>query len=252
MAAPTGVPDYQQAGIANHAQEMPEWEQYFREGVLSVWKQWTTVRLIIDQEWAGTYSRDKVNQLLTLVLDTMLDRRRAPMTLLVIGKGDLPQSDDVDRLGQLIHVKMNEFCNVQLDDNSEFEIAEKCIDMLDRCRGRDYSLAQKEIAAANQAARAPLGSSCRFQDQTLWEDATGNIAFAPEADTVVQQAGGFWENGEQQDDGDASSDDDMDVDTEPNHQIQSKIAESHQKVSSAPLPVIDEDGFEMVPGRRKR
>jgi len=54
MAAPTTTTTTPQGGGP------PAWEEAFRDGIFAVFSRWVTLRMIIDQEWAGTNSRQKV------------------------------------------------------------------------------------------------------------------------------------------------------------------------------------------------
>ena len=52
------------ADLAQHnVQPTLPWEEKFKDGVFAVFRRWALIRLVIDQELAGTHSRAKVNQL---------------------------------------------------------------------------------------------------------------------------------------------------------------------------------------------
>ncbi len=226
---------HQQANLGSH-NAPAEWEEKFKDGVFAVFRKWTVVQLIVDQEWCGRHSRSRVNQLLDELFAVLLDRRRPPLTL------KKPDDSDVDKLAEFLRVKMYAFCDTELEDDSIFftwlcsnskcfrgrrfmfkagacaasawssvhedvftdywvwdstqqrqtsgsydiemelrntkslsftqhtptgdlVIATKCIQLLDTCRAKDYSLADREIAL--QAQAVPQVNACKFQDGTM-------------------------------------------------------------------------------------
>lgn len=186
---------YQNANLGGRNQAA-EWEEKFKDAVFSVFRRWTVIQLIVDQEWAGRHSRNRVNQLLDELFAVLLDRRRPPLTLKCPqqqaaqqqqqqqqpsttttefdGKGSqFTNTRDVEKLAEFLRVKMYALCETELEDDSDIEIATKCIQLLDGCRFKDYSLADKEIAAQNDRGAMSTAAggalkACKFQDNTMY------------------------------------------------------------------------------------
>ena len=59
---------------SNFVLRHPQSEQAFKEGVCSVFRQWTALELAIDQRWGGIHSAEKGDILIQKVLDLFIGR----------------------------------------------------------------------------------------------------------------------------------------------------------------------------------
>jgi len=136
----------------------------------------------------------------------------------------LPDEPIVEEIEEtLLQVMFDEF-EANVDDQSEAEVADRIMKCRAQCATGDFSLVE-ELRAR-------------------WLDTKGKKVVAKAAADQEQDTDWDSESDEDDDDDDESGNQDVDMDEAP-----PLVAAAPKE---KPQPHIDEDGFELVPSRRKR
>lgn len=211
-----------------------EWEEKMKDGIVAVFKRWPTIVLACDQEWAGAGTRNKINELLEEVFGILLNRKKKPMCP--------TEESDVSKLAQFLRTSLYERMNIELEDDSDAEVALWILRVLDSCRRSDYSIAedlQKQAISEEKLVQEKLKKfvgECNEQLATEDDLAMEDIIMGcgdMEIDTIGEEEG----NGSTMPSGNANGG--------------SNNPHNSGNTSTNQEPEIDDDGFETVV-RRKR
>mmetsp|Transcript_104816 Transcript_104816/g.224017 ORF Transcript_104816/g.224017 Transcript_104816/m.224017 type:complete len:239 (-) Transcript_104816:86-802(-) len=236
-------------------------EAIFEEAITRVFSRWTLLALAVDQGWGGRDSVAKARQLQEEVVNQLhaaAGRKRPPSH---------DNASDVEALSAYLVQRLDELFNCEADDSSDTEVATICLRLFATCRTGDTSFAQQFLqATANQA---PNLSQCQGVEK---------IEYATEEDELLDGLNGMdLDHGDHISEGN-ESDDGMEAavaaaleasESQPPPQIfgpdpsatdaggypaAAAAAPARPVKAAPPEPVVDDDGFEMVPkgGRRMR
>ncbi len=225
----------------------------FEEGVAAAFTQWTALCLAVENEWGGPHSVDKANQIIQDVIDWFYGRKgAAPHALRMVTalsssqlqqrcSGAPPPTPStptpssfpltkteyyVDDLEIELDAAMTQDFNTECEDGSPRQVAITLVELHNQLLRGDTALL--DHLRSRQASGA--GSSKR---------------------QVVDLDGAEIEGGSSSSDDDGD-DDSMDGDEDGAAPAAVALAAAQQQPAARPQPVVDEDGFELVQGRRGR
>mmetsp|Transcript_55965 Transcript_55965/g.126258 ORF Transcript_55965/g.126258 Transcript_55965/m.126258 type:complete len:233 (-) Transcript_55965:74-772(-) len=224
----------------------------FDEAIEKAFSKWTLLALAVDQGWGGRDSRAKRNQLQEEVVDFLIagGKRKRPPTH--------ENQGDVEALANLLVLRLDEMFNVEVDDNSDMEVAGLCLLLYTTCRAGDLSFAQKFLEIA------PSVSTDLSKSQGV-----DRTEYATDEDRLLDQMEGMDEGDGCEDDGkEPAAEEESGVPAPEGTGTQCPAApeaapdapavadpdagrEAHQR-APPPEPVVDEDGFtSVVKGKRR-
>eukprot|EP01041_Mallomonas_annulata_P009795 gene9795-20383_t len=102
----------------------------FKEGLGSVFRQWTALELAVDQRWGGSNSSDKANELMNKTLELFSPSKKTYKDEIVL------------LLEDYMEIEFNTIC----EDESAAEVAELLLLMWRQCGVGDFSLVTNALA----------------------------------------------------------------------------------------------------------
>jgi hypothetical protein len=224
----------------------PQWQEVLLQSVVCVFKRWTTVQMAIAQEWAGTETRQHINDIVEEILSEriLLNKRKRPMSP--------DEVSDVEALTEFLSTNLYEHCNCKIEDDSDREVAVVILRLFDTVRRGNFQFAEQVVTAWQaesaqvEAKTKQLAANC-LQDDTQYVDENGvNV------DEIDADADAVDEADAMQDDDDCAmqtQDDDATIDASGNNASGSA---SSSASTANNQPQFDDDGFQIVGRRAKR
>eukprot|EP00747_Dinoflagellata_sp_TGD_P166584 gnl/TRDRNA2_/TRDRNA2_189589_c0_seq1.p1 gnl/TRDRNA2_/TRDRNA2_189589_c0~~gnl/TRDRNA2_/TRDRNA2_189589_c0_seq1.p1 ORF type:complete len:275 (+),score=67.23 gnl/TRDRNA2_/TRDRNA2_189589_c0_seq1:84-827(+) len=237
-------------------------ERVFGEALERIFSNWTLLALAVEQNWAGRDTRARRQQLFTEIgqhLAAGAARRRPPSH---------ENEDDVQDFADLLYQRLVALFYVEAEDDSEEEVARLILQVFNACRTGDEAFMQQFLQRYSAAGQDL--SRCQGVDVTQ---------YATEEEKELAGIGGGDDDGmmgiDEGDEG-SSSDDDLKAGGAgagtgaaggyPLYSSASSMealaasiaAQAQQAPAQAPArppreePVVDDDGFTMVPARGRR
>lgn len=102
----------------------------FKEGLGSVFRQWTALELAVDQQWGGVNSSEKADQLINSILSMFSSSKKVYKDEIVVFLEDY------------LEIEFSIIC----EDDSPSEIAELLLDMWRQCSIGNFALATNALA----------------------------------------------------------------------------------------------------------
>ncbi|KAI1816554.1 Pre-rRNA-processing protein TSR2-domain-containing protein [Poronia punctata] len=211
-------------------------QEQFEQGVAISLHLWQSLTIAVQNNWGGPDSSDKRDWLAGVIVDmfpSFTDLVTAASTSSQTNdqpkssepqpnKNKLPDEPIAEEIEEtLLQVMFDEF-EANIDDQSEAEVADRIMKCRAQCAAGDFSLVG-ELRAR-------------------WLDTKGKKVVAQAA--AEQEQDTDWDSDEDDEEGDENEDGDVDMDEAP-----PLVAVAPKE---KPQPQIDEDGFELVPSRRKK
>lgn len=187
----------------------------FEQGVTLAFNKWMALRLAVENQWGGSHSQQKADELIDDVLHWFTSKR--------------------EHYADELEIELDEFLqaefNTQAEDGSPGEVARSLVAMYQECLVGNFSTIQRLAAQA-----APPTAAC-VPD-----------AAAAALDGGASAAGGNSSSSSGSDsEGDGEGTEGMDVDEAP---VGVPLEQQQQQQPQG--PVVDEDGFQVVARRGGR
>ena len=218
----------------------------FRAGVTAALRTWSALRTAVEQEWGGTESAAKAEDLRTNIF-TFFDGTS--------GKAGMTQEDLEDNLFQY----MEEEYGIVLEDESERQVADLICRMYETCGAGDVRLVREVVQNAMKGEEAMKQSNVKSVIKSEDDDEMDDISEGEEGDAAMDSTGGQpGADGAMQSPGDAANSTAAAYaagtlfgappkpkkDLPPPRQLGEPEPEK-------PQPVLDDDGFASVVTKRK-
>ncbi|GFH08750.1 uncharacterized protein HaLaN_03768 [Haematococcus lacustris] len=210
MSAPHGGMALRSGTVTGGHGLSPEAREQFETGARLLFLRWTALCLAVENQWGGASSAEKADWLL-----------RESISWCYKNKVILCSEHYADDLEEELLDALLEDFNLEVEDGSALEIAQRLLKLFAECKVGSYSMVQELTAAAASGV-------ARSRRQVVDNDGT----VMGEADAGETSSSG-------------SSDDDDDEMADAAHTGPAAPA-------ARPAPVVDEDGFTMVQGRGRK
>ncbi|GBF98689.1 hypothetical protein Rsub_11403 [Raphidocelis subcapitata] len=185
----------------------------FEEGVSAVFTQWTALCLAVENEWGGPHSVDKANAVIQDVIEWFYTRKEC----------------HVDELEVELDDAMVQEFSTECEDGSTKQVAATLIELHTQCLLGETALLEQLRSRAASGAAASKRQVVDLDGAELDDDDDGSSGS-----------------------GSGGGDDEMDEGADAGAAAPSAAPLGAGAGAAAkPAPVVDEDGFELVQGRRR-
>eukprot|EP01068_Selenidium_serpulae_P009367 Selendium_serpulae@DN5212_c0_g1_i10.p1 len=139
-------------------------EKVFRNAVTKVFQDWTVIRLAVDHGWGGRKSREKRDALVTQTFDWLVSDRFA----------NLESAKARDHLADFLSVEVERLFHTEIEDDSDFDVAELLLDLRTTCQRGDFNVAQRVFSQAVGGLSSSVGHSVPAESSGVGGAPTGD------------------------------------------------------------------------------